>query len=127
MRTVFIECEYFLTKDKHRAVLEDMKHEAGDDVRIVLLAPGMHVAEPAPQWIPVSERLPDICEPDCYGNITFSENVLSCAKYEDGFYWVGNDQYTTNNGGGWLSCIPGDGGKVVAWMPLPEPYKEDNT
>lgn len=112
MRTVFIECEYFLTNDKRRAVLEDMKYEAGDDVRIVLLAPGMHVAEPGQQWTPVSERPPE----------------------EKGRYLV----YYTFGGasgirtamfypGGWLEWdVEGIAGiaLVRAWMPLPEPYKE---
>lgn len=109
MRTVFIECEYFLTKDKHRAVLEDMKHEAGDDVRIVLLAPGMHVAEPAPQWIPVSERLP--------------EHGGWFIVTKDG---VGGDKHVFlsyfSTAHGWEFAE-----EPIAWMPLPEPYTEDKT
>lgn len=78
-----------------------------------------------PKWIPVTERLPEICERDVNGNITFSEMVWSCIDCGDGFYWQQTDQYTTNCGGGWLSEVPEDGftPKVVAWMPLPEPYE----
>lgn len=81
----------------------------------------------ATRWIPVTERLPEICERDVNGNITFSEKVWVCQKYGDGFVWQTTDQYTTNNGGGWLSEIPFDDPteccKVIAWMPLPEPYE----
>lgn len=134
MRTVFIECEYFLTKDKHRAVLENMKYEAGDDVRIVLLEPGMRVAEPASQWIPVSERLPEvhpfqIDEPDGQFNIAedycvtsdlvlvqTTDGRMAVALYEDDLdgrtYWEAEP----------YGCLD-----VVAWMPLPEPYEEVTT
>ena len=83
-----------------------------------------------PSWIPCSERLPEICEKDCRGNITFSEAVLSTQIYGDGYAYVGIDQYTTNNGGGWLMEVPFDNPeeccKVIAWMPLPEPYKAES-
>ena len=83
---------------------------------------------PKARWIPVSKRLPEICEKDCRGNITFSEAVLSTQIYGDGYAHVGIDQYTTNNGGGWLSEVPFDNPdeccKVIAWMPLPQPYLE---
>ena len=115
MRTVFIECEYFLTKDKHRALLENMKYEAGDDVRIVLLAPGMRVAEPAPQWIPVSERLPEeIINP----NTQDYDWVLCSTTFGDvRAYHFGRGRFL--HGCGDVTQY------VTAWMPLPEPYRED--
>jgi hypothetical protein len=80
-------------------------------------------------WISCNERLPEICEKDCHGNITFSKTVLTTQIYGNGFVYVGNDQYTTNNGG-WLSEVPFDNPdercKVIAWMPLPEPYKAES-
>ena len=77
------------------------------------------------QWIPVSERLPEICEKDVNGMVTFSKQVWACLEYGDGFFWQAIDQYTSF--GGWLSeppvDDPADRCKVIAWMPLPEPYK----
>lgn len=62
------------------------------------------------EWIPVTERLPDeetdvlICNID--GDIAISSG--SCSTEVKGFIW-----YTS----GWRF------GKVIAWMPLPEPWK----
>ena len=72
------------------------------------------------KWIPVSERLPEIKghhESDtvlCYtdmGIYTFSvlqENIFG----QCGFACERDDDYHVS------------GGKVIAWMPLPAPYKE---
>ena len=67
---------------------------------------------PHGEWIPVSERLPDeetdvlIC--NLNGDVTISRGSYS-TEMKDVFIW-----YTS----GWTF------GKVIAWMPLPEPYKE---
>lgn len=35
------------------------------------------------KWIPVSKRLPEICEKDVKGRVTFSKQVWACRKYGD--------------------------------------------
>lgn len=86
------------------------------------------------EWIPVSERLPyehDSIFAKSYGtdkwNDAFwraqSKDVLVCIEYVDGSRTV-KSSHTTD--GKWViekrakfsKC------KVVAWMPLPKPYKE---
>lgn len=67
------------------------------------------------EWIPVSERLPK-----------YSGTYLVTLVYE-GQTW--GDTCTWNNtfGGRWQDVFDGeyrDVDNVVAWMPLPEPYKE---
>lgn len=65
------------------------------------------------EWIPVSERLPE-----------FSKEVLTCGiggfieiqSLEDSY-----DGYWENQNGDWT-----DLDEVVAWMPLPEPYKAES-
>lgn len=70
--------------------------------------------EKANGWIPVSERLPEK-----------NKDVITTVKYSGfmGMYgmWLKTafiDDYGEWNG----ECI---GGEVIAWMYLPEPYKED--
>ncbi len=66
-------------------------------------------------WIPVSEKLPDITIEDKY-----SEDVLTVLKWydEDITYSVG----WYNKSGVWNEDC--ENYKVIAWMPLPKPYKE---
>ena len=76
-------------------------------------------AQPELRWIPCSERLPDHPENDDYYLVT-----IQCEHY-DGWddYVTGFAEWTKH---GWeeLSCYIGQI-KVVAWMPLSEPYKAE--
>ena len=85
-----------------------------------------------PMWIPVSERLPEVMDGT---NGECSDDVLICVLDEDG------ENYTISTGfygyypsditqQGWW-CVWAHGYEqldnkceVLAWMPLPEPYKE---
>lgn len=65
-------------------------------------------------WIPVSERLPEK-----------HKDVITTVKYNGflGMYGTWLRTAFIGDYGEWNGeCI---GGKVVAWMPLPKPYKED--
>ena len=87
------------------------------------------------EWIPVSEKLPD--EHDSifarlYGTDkwndalwrTWSMEVLVTIEYEDGTRSV-TSSYTTD--GKWKveKIVKLRKCKVVAWMPLPKPYKDN--
>ncbi len=66
-----------------------------------------------PHWIPVTERLPkksvEVLTCDSVGTI----EVRSLESSYDGiFYWESNE--------GECGCLR----DTIAWMPLPEPYKE---
>lgn len=67
-------------------------------------------AEKVGEWIPVSERLPDT-----------NVNVLVTYKDDDNNFVVDTDyrNKTINN---WLYF----GNDVIAWQPLPEPYREES-
>lgn len=62
-------------------------------------------------WIPVTERLPDKSVGDCSGEVLVNGDgiiVIGWYDYADK-EWSAEDYFRLNN--------------VVAWMPLPEPYK----
>lgn len=59
-------------------------------------------------WIPCSERLPEI-----------AKSVLVTSTWPDGQRACHVSERMIHK---WTNTF---GAKVVAWMPLPEPYKED--
>ena len=88
--------------------------------------------QPEPQWIPVSERLPEVHESgNSVSGIYMQSNpvlVYGACEYEDNaqFHVVtycddldGNTYWSTE-----LDAITVSG--VIAWMPLPEAYKPNN-
>lgn len=66
------------------------------------------------QWIPCSEKLPEIRE-----GLYSSNCVLTTMVSADGSSFVCVGFY--HKGIGWINGINDE--KVIAWMPLPEPYK----
>ena len=96
------------------------EHTEWDDLYIdIAKLPSVNVLQTG-EWIPVSERLP-------YAEYGESDSVLVCYEnktqdvlYFDGGNWcypTGEPYISVNHKNGWHN-------KVVAWMPLPEPYKE---
>lgn len=59
-------------------------------------------------WIPVSEKLPDI------HNYCMKYLVTDCHRH------IHTSLFTESGGKSWWSYED-----VIAWMPLPEPYRED--
>lgn len=84
-------------------------------------------AQPEPQWIPCSERLPErgkevLVTRDYDGRADHHKpcryvEVASCYGDNDDIAWCSySDEYKMSP----------RSHKVIAWMPLPEPYKEDD-
>ena len=81
---------------------------ARDIATIIENEKDMRVVLKQPRWIPCSERLPEhnqIC--------IVTDETRRCA-YEYGLH---DETYDEENGWTYL------GHKIIAWMPLPEPYK----
>ena len=90
-------------------------------------------AQPEPHWIPVSERLPDTRPVDeiglfgekC-GEFMLSDPVLGyvCGLDDDvsmAVVWYEDDMDGVT---GWTTAPDCMNVNVIAWMPLPEPYRE---
>ena len=87
------------------------------------------------QWIPGSERMPKERDSmfarwkgtDKWKKAMFekrSDTVIATIEYSNGERTVA-PAHTTD--GKWrCDCIIGDDGEVIAWMPFPEPYRQNN-
>ena len=66
------------------------------------------------EWIPVSERLPKARE----------SVILSTKEWTgEGCYWETTKHHVIWKGYRWNATYWDD--EVIAWMPLPKPYKEE--
>lgn len=85
------------------------------------------------EWIPVTERLPkehDSIFAKLYGTDkwtsalwrTTSNRVIATIKYNDGTVIV---KQAFTHDGEWTVEKRNTNCKVIAWMPMPEPYKEN--
>lgn len=84
-------------------------------------------AQPEPHWIPCSERLPD--EDYWTGaNFQYSADVLMTVYNAEDEETIIDYGHTVD--GSWYSdttdCLVPSWWEVLAWMPLPEPYKGDD-
>ncbi len=65
----------------------------------------------ATQWIPVSERLPEDTKTKA---ITFADGSVDAGYYSEEKWWCVGDSVR-------LEVVKTE--NVIAWQPLPEPYK----
>ena len=101
----FIKCDQFLKAEEYKRIEYEIKRRVGN-ASVVLLRPGMELVYPTQRWIPVTERLPEN-----------DEKVLCCTMTKKGLPNIVIGYHYEN---GW-AC--GMNNNVVAWMPLPEPWK----
>ena len=106
--------------DLPRAKHWDGHTEADAETRLMSL-------KPEPHWIPVTERLPEENYLDD-GYVEPSQPVLGYMSYHTckiSRYWghrksKGTSDYVIPD---WMDLEEYEGDNVIAWMPLPEPYK----
>ena len=93
-----------LIAEMHNVILED-----GEDRRTFYeVIERQPTIEPQPQWIPCKERLPEKTGP--YLVTVRNWNTPQQVDYFSIY-------------SGWMEYV----GRVIAWMHLPEPYREDET
>ena len=83
----------------------------------VSLVGSMPSAQPEQQWIPCSERLPEE-EKKTYWVCTDAEYQCEC-RWTNNRFGIGEGEW------GWSIFDTPQYTKPIAWMPLPEPYKEE--
>ena len=76
-------------------------------------------ADAEPHWIPCSERLPDERE-ERYWCCSEGGYQFQC-RWTNDMYGLGANEYSK---WGWHVMDKPQYSRVIAWMPLPEPYKE---
>lgn len=78
------------------------------------------------KWIPVSERLPDAedCPMNCMvtRRSKYIGNYVDMAVAEKNGTWTHEDWNAIVIDGN-ATCISTRDADIIAWMPLPEPYK----
>ena len=100
--------------DYRGLTVEDVKNVTDEVVKELKRLPSAQ-----PGWIPVTERFPDAKYGEGDSVLCCTETGLMYILYWDGGNWcvpTGEPHQWVNHKTGWHD-------RVIAWMPLPEPYK----
>lgn len=124
LKSFCLSNEIFQSSLDGQLIVKIGETDRGDDKYELLIDHVPIVDAKESEWIPVSERLPSDCGCDW---------VLAQIQEPDtGYLWIPcvaeyrkrkDDWYSDANDVGWLRNHEG-AFKVIAWMPLPLPYKE---
>lgn len=106
-----------MTREEAIKIIEvakaEVEWEAPLDYQIAFDMAIEALKQPTQRWIPVTERLPEVRQ----GVIMSTKNWTG-----EGCYWETTKHHVIWKEYGWNATYWDD--EVVAWMPMPEPYKE---
>lgn len=100
------------------ALIRDIEHYNLSDGKFQHWVEIQPTIEPCPQWIPCSERLPKK-EERSYWICLDGGGQCQC-RWTNDMYGFGANEYSK---WGWHIMDKPQYSKVVAWMPLPKPWK----
>lgn len=109
-----------IDREKLLSIIAEHERDSTASIDYVGIIKSMPTVEQEQQkWIPCSERLPDHPENYDYYFVT-----IQCEHYDGWDDYVTGFAEWTKYGWDELSCYIGQI-KVIAWMPLPEPYRTE--
>ena len=110
---------------RKKYIIGDIWELTGAEIRDVINSQPTIQSES--QWISVTERLPEenylddgYVEPSQYVLAYMSYHVCKVSRYWGHRKTKGTSDYVIPD---WMDLEEHDGDNVLAWMPLPEPYK----
>ena len=98
-------------------LMEDFKRIPTNAIRAKTVIEHLPYAQPEQRWIPVTERLPDEVE-KTYWVCTDAGHQCEC-RWTNDMYGLGANEWSK---WGWHVMDKPQYSKIIAWMPLPEPY-----
>lgn len=113
MAKKYIDAEHFdeRARDVMGMTMDNLPMEYEGAVEAVLTMLETEPSVYVPRWIPVTERLPEQ-----------EGQYLVCCNNKHHQFEVARF-YINYDGDRWFCCDWNDPEKIIAWMPLPEPYK----
>ena len=96
----------------------NMEHMIRASAMVIEMIKDAPTVTPEPHWIPVADRLPETSDAVL---TTYIVNGDRSRRYVEESSYYGNDESWSSP---WDEYrVPGTRIEVVAWMPLPEPFK----
>ena len=101
------------------AIMDELRRVSTNAIRVKSRIEALPSAQPEPHWIPCERELPEdyIDVLAWFEYFRYGDYNCLYQTYGIGSYSLKYDSWMINHETGWHKL------RVIAWMPLPEPYK----